>query len=128
MKNELTQEIKKTFLILQYSTLKSTVVEYNSWHTGAGIEPANTHSHLWKFATWRFVCGDLLYREVYRRDEENLKFHHPEIKIIICVYLPKMICTYICKGIYYFYVIGIVLFIYFLFLYSLIVNRIFPFH
>ena len=29
---------KKTFLILQYSTLKSTVVQYSSWHTGAGIE------------------------------------------------------------------------------------------
>ena len=28
----------KTSLILQYSTLKSTVVQYNSWHTGAGIE------------------------------------------------------------------------------------------
>ena len=24
------------FLILQYSTLKSTIVQYNSWHTGAG--------------------------------------------------------------------------------------------
>ena len=24
--------------MLQYSTLKSTVVQYNSWHTGAGIE------------------------------------------------------------------------------------------
>ena len=37
-KNKQTQKIKKTFLILQYSTLKSTVVQYNSWHTGAGIE------------------------------------------------------------------------------------------
>ena len=33
-----TQEIKKIFLILQYSTLKSTVIQYNSWHTGADIE------------------------------------------------------------------------------------------
>ena len=33
-----TQKIKKTFLILQYSTLKSRVVQDNSWHTGAGIE------------------------------------------------------------------------------------------
>ena len=32
------QKIKKTFLILQYSTLKSTLVQYNSWHPGAGIE------------------------------------------------------------------------------------------
>ena len=24
--------------MLQYGTLKSTVVQYNSWHTGAGIE------------------------------------------------------------------------------------------
>ena len=30
--------VKKTWLILQYSTLKSTVVPYNSWHTGAGME------------------------------------------------------------------------------------------
>ena len=29
-----TQKIKKTFLILQYSTLKSTVVQYNCWHIG----------------------------------------------------------------------------------------------
>ena len=28
----------KAFLILQYSTLKSTVVQYNSRHTGAGVE------------------------------------------------------------------------------------------
>ena len=28
----------KVFLILLYSTLKSTVVQYNSWHTGAGIK------------------------------------------------------------------------------------------
>ena len=26
---------EKTFLTLQYSTLKSRVVQYNSWHTGA---------------------------------------------------------------------------------------------
>ena len=26
------------FLILQFSTLKSTVGQYNIWHTGAGIE------------------------------------------------------------------------------------------
>ena len=30
--------VKKTLFILQCSTLKSTVVQYNSWHTGAGIE------------------------------------------------------------------------------------------
>ena len=30
--------MKKTFLILQYSTLKGTVVQYNSWHRVAGIE------------------------------------------------------------------------------------------
>jgi len=29
---------QKTFLILQCHTLKSTVVQYNSWHTGAGIK------------------------------------------------------------------------------------------
>ena len=27
----------ETVLILQYSILKSTVIKYNSWHTGAGI-------------------------------------------------------------------------------------------
>ena len=32
------KKIKKTFLILQYSTLKSTVVQYNIWCTGVGIE------------------------------------------------------------------------------------------
>ena len=32
------QKIKKTFLILQYSTLKSIVAQYNSWHTETGIE------------------------------------------------------------------------------------------
>ena len=39
-----TQKIK-TFLNLQYSTLKSTVVQYNSWHTGAGIEWAGKKSY-----------------------------------------------------------------------------------
>ena len=33
------------FLILQYSTLKSTVVQYNSWHTGAGIELTGKKSY-----------------------------------------------------------------------------------
>ena len=33
-----TQKIKKTCLILQYNALKSTVVQYNSWHIRAGIE------------------------------------------------------------------------------------------
>ena len=28
----------KPFLFLQSSTLESTVVQFNSWHTGAGIE------------------------------------------------------------------------------------------
>ena len=31
-------KIKKIFEILQYSTLKSKVIEYNSWHTGTGIK------------------------------------------------------------------------------------------
>lgn len=35
----------KTFLILQYSTLKSTVVQYNSWHTGAGTESISKRSY-----------------------------------------------------------------------------------
>ena len=30
--------MKKTSLILLYSTLKSTVVQYSSWHSGTGIE------------------------------------------------------------------------------------------
>ena len=33
-----TQKINKIFLILQYSALKSTLVEYNTWHPGAGIK------------------------------------------------------------------------------------------
>ena len=28
----------KTFLILQYSTLESTVIQSNSWHPGAGMD------------------------------------------------------------------------------------------
>ena len=47
-----TQKIKETFLILQFSTLKSTVVRYNSWHTA-------TRSYLWMFATGRFICTGL---------------------------------------------------------------------
>ena len=30
--------MKKTCLMLQYSTLTNTVVQYSSWHTGAGIK------------------------------------------------------------------------------------------
>ena len=37
-KNKQAQKTKKTFLTLQDSTLKSTVVWDNSFHTGAGIE------------------------------------------------------------------------------------------
>ena len=39
-------------LILQYSTLKSRVVESNSWHTGAC-------SKFSKFTAWRSVCRGL---------------------------------------------------------------------
>ena len=38
--------MKKTFLFLQYSTLESSVVQYNSWHTGAGIEWTGKKSYL----------------------------------------------------------------------------------
>ena len=37
--------MKKTLFILQCSTLKSTVVQYNSWHTGAGIEWTGKESY-----------------------------------------------------------------------------------
>ena len=47
------QTKNKTFLTLQYNTLKGTVVQYSSWHTGG-------HLHLQKFATWKFICRGLL--------------------------------------------------------------------
>ena len=40
-----TQKMKETFLILQYSTLKSAVGEYSSWHTRAGIERTGKRSY-----------------------------------------------------------------------------------
>ena len=36
-KQKQTQKIKMSFLIMQYSTLKSTVVQYNSRRTGPGV-------------------------------------------------------------------------------------------
>ena len=39
-----TQKIKKTLCSAQYRTLKSTVAQSNSWHTGAGIERADKKS------------------------------------------------------------------------------------
>ena len=33
----ISKNMKKKFLILQRSTLKSTVVQYNNWHTGVGM-------------------------------------------------------------------------------------------
>ena len=39
-----THKIKKTFLVSQYSALKSTAVLYKSWHTGAGLERAGKKS------------------------------------------------------------------------------------
>ena len=44
--------LNKTFLILQYSTWRSTVVQYNCWLTGP-------RSNLWKFPIWSFVCREL---------------------------------------------------------------------
>ena len=38
-------KVRKTFLILQYSNLKSTVVQYNSWDTRAGIEGTGKKSY-----------------------------------------------------------------------------------
>ena len=43
MKN--TATTKKTFLILQCSTLKSIVLQYNSWRTGAGIKWTSKKSY-----------------------------------------------------------------------------------
>ena len=37
-KKQTNTKIKKTFLILHYSTLKSTVGQYSSWHAGSGIK------------------------------------------------------------------------------------------
>ena len=40
------EKIKKAFLIFQDSTLKSTAVQHNSWHTGAGIKGTGRKSDL----------------------------------------------------------------------------------
>ena len=32
------KKIKRSFINLQYNTLKRRVVQYNSWHPGAGME------------------------------------------------------------------------------------------
>ena len=45
MHKKQTQKRKKTFLILQNSTLKSAVLQNNSWHTGAGTEWAGKKSY-----------------------------------------------------------------------------------
>ena len=37
--------MKETFLVLQYSTWKSTVVQHNSWPPGAGIEGPGRKSY-----------------------------------------------------------------------------------
>ena len=37
-KKQTNTKIKKTFLILHYSTLKSTVGQYSSWQAGSGIK------------------------------------------------------------------------------------------
>ena len=58
MHNKQTQKIKKTFLILQYSTLKSTVVQYNCWHTGAGIAWTSKKSY-WEEVWYDRVEGSL---------------------------------------------------------------------
>ena len=48
--------MKKTFLILQYSTLKSTVVQYNSWHTGlASSEQARRVTDWGRERRWEMV-------------------------------------------------------------------------
>ena len=46
-------KIKTAFLIFQYSTLKSTVVQHNSWHTGAGIE----QSRRVRWWSWRIFSN-----------------------------------------------------------------------
>ena len=40
--------MKKAFLILQYSILKSTVVQYNSWHTDAGSSAQARRATNWR--------------------------------------------------------------------------------
>ena len=43
-----TQKTEKASLILQYSTLRNTAVQYNSWHTVAGIEGTDQKSYWWR--------------------------------------------------------------------------------
>ena len=42
------QSIMKALLILQFSALKSTVVLYNSWHTGAGADEQARRVTAWR--------------------------------------------------------------------------------
>ena len=45
-------------LIVQHSTLKTTVIQYNGWHTGAG-----THIHIFESSQVEGLdVGDLLYK------------------------------------------------------------------
>ena len=39
------KKIKRSFINLQYNTLKRRVVQYNSWHPGAGMEWTGKSSH-----------------------------------------------------------------------------------
>lgn len=49
------QTENKAFLILEYSTLKSTVVRYNSWHTGlARSEQPSVPG--WRRERWEMVA------------------------------------------------------------------------
>ena len=51
-----TQKVKKTFLISRYSTLKSTIGQQNSRHTGAGIEWPGKKSY-WPGEGEEVGCG-----------------------------------------------------------------------
>ena len=64
----------KIFLILQYSTLKSTVVQYNSWHTRA-------RSHLWRFATRRFIRRGLMSSNFSNVTELISKGDRPQTRL-----------------------------------------------
>ena len=48
-------------------------LQFNSCHDGTGsgslLEP-DTRLHLWKFATWRFVCRGLTVRQANERDRQ----------------------------------------------------------
>ena len=82
-----------TELNWKYNTLKSTVVQYNSWHTEAGIESLGKKSYDWRRER-RWVIVKL--KEGQQQETEGKLHFHSRVTLMAQVLVPCWNQMHVC--------------------------------